>query len=174
MPDRVYPSASLLFKGRKYHAVVGRSGTAQASDKLEGDGKTPTGRFKILGVYYRADRLSIPACGVPLHQIAEDDIWVDDVASKFYNMPKKLADIDPGVSYEQMFREDHLYDVVLEINYNRDPIVRGKGSALFMHVARDELEPTNKPTEGCVALAKNDLIEIVSEINMDTEIEITD
>lgn len=167
-PNPVYPAAKLSFLDKEYQAVVGREGAVGAANKLEGDKKTPRGSFKVLSIYYRPDRLPKITAHIKLHPIKPDDIWVDDVLSDLYNQPTKINEIKNTVSYERLFRDDHLYDVFLELDYNRNPSVKGKGSAILLHVARNEAKPQDKPTLGCIAIAKNDLLDIIKNIDKNT------
>jgi len=120
----------------------------------EGDGVTPVGRWPMRRVLYRADRLAAPLTALPCQAIAPDDGWCDDPADAAYNRPVRLP---YPASHERMARDDHLYDVVVVLGYNDDPVVPGAGSAIFLHLAREDYGPT----EGCVALALPDLLEVL-------------
>lgn len=124
-------------------------------DKTEGDGGTPVGRFPLRRVLYRPDRLDAPATGLPVEAIKPDQGWCDDPAHPDYNRPVRLPFAD---SHEKLWREDMVYDVIVILGHNDDPPVPGKGSAIFMHVAR----PAYEPTEGCVALALEDLLAVLA------------
>jgi len=133
--------------------ALGRSGVR--ADKREGDGVTPAGTWPLRGVWYRADRLSDPPPTVlPLRAIVATDGWCDDPSSPDYNRPVNLPH---AARHERLWRHDALYDVVVELGYNDDPPVAGRGSAIFLHVAHTDFAPT----EGCVALARADLLEFV-------------
>jgi len=135
--------------------AVGRGGVAE---KLrEGDGVTPAGRWPIRGVLYRADRAAAPTCAFAVSAIARDDGWCDAQGDRNYNRPVKLP---YRASAERMWREDALYDVVAVLGFNDDPVVAGRGSAIFLHVA----SPDYAPTEGCVALALPDLLEALAAV----------
>lgn len=123
--------------------ALGRSGTSHR--KREGDGATPVGTFGILQAFYRADHGGRPRTGLSLRPIRPRDGWCDDPADRRYN---RLVPLPCGSSHEDLWRGDHLYDLVLDIAWNRGPIVRGRGSAIFLHLAR----PGFTPTEGCVAV----------------------
>ncbi len=159
---------------RKGHLLVGPSVIPCAlgacgivGHKREGDGGSPRGRFRLRGGGYRPDHLVIrPRTALPLHLIRPDDGWCDDRRDRRYNQPIRLP--APGVSAEAMWREDGLYDVVLDIDYNRAPIRRGRGSAIFMHVARDGY----RPTEGCVALTRHDLLKLLRRLGPGTYLRI--
>ena len=144
---------SLRFGEYVCRCALGRSGIVV--DKREGDGGTPVGTFPLRKLYYRADRLSLPDTQLPVVAIENDDGWCDDPTHPSYN---QLVKLPFSASHEKMWRDDHLYDVVIEIGQNDDPPVPGLGSAVFIHVARGDYEPT----EGCVALKKGDLLRLVS------------
>ncbi|MDP4025468.1 L,D-transpeptidase family protein [Methylobacterium sp. NEAU 140] len=135
--------------------------------KREGDGGSPRGRFRLRGGAYRPDHLPIrPRTALPLRATRRDDGWCDDARDRRYNRPVRLP--VPGLGAEAMWRADGLYDVVLDIDYNRAPIRRGHGSAIFLHVAR----PGYRPTEGCVALARADLIRLLRRLGPRTHLRI--
>ncbi len=153
MEIEVLPSGHLRWQGREVRCALGRSGVA--ADKREGDGKTPAGRFPLRSVMVRGDRLAPPASRLPCRSIRTDDGWCDDPADPNYNRLVRLP--YPG-RHERLWRDDHVYDLVVPIGYNDDPVRAGRGSAIFLHVAR----PDYAPTEGCVALALDDLRELLA------------
>lgn len=125
-------------------------------EKTEGDGGTPVGMFPLRRVLYRPDRLDAPATGLPVEAIKPDQGWCDDPAHPDYNRPVSLPF---AASHEKLWRDDGVYDVIVILGHNDDPPVPGKGSAIFMHVAR----PDYGPTEGCVALALEDLLDVLAK-----------
>ncbi|MGE3529165.1 MAG: L,D-transpeptidase [Methyloceanibacter sp.] len=129
-------------------AALGRGGIATL--KREGDGGTPRGRFPVREVLYRADRGMAPRTRLSLRAIRDHDGWCDDPADVNYN---RLVRLPSRRSAEGLKRADRLYDVVIVLGYNDVPRVRGKGSAIFIHLAR----PGLTPTEGCIALTRRDL-----------------
>lgn len=129
-------------------AALGQSGIAAL--KREGDGATPLGSFALRQVFYRSDRMMRPRTQLPIRAIRTEDGWCDDPASRNYNRLIKL----PSRRAEGLMRKDHLYDLVVVLGYNDRPRVKGKGSAIFLHLAR----PGYTPTEGCVALSRHDLL----------------
>jgi L,D-peptidoglycan transpeptidase YkuD (ErfK/YbiS/YcfS/YnhG family) len=143
--------------------ALGRSGPGH--DKREGDGLTPIGRFRVIGAFYRPDRMRRPATSIRLRAIRPDLGWADDPQDRRYNRPIPLPS---PCGHERMWREDALYDLVLDLSYNRGPIVRGRGSAIFLHSAR----PGFLPTEGCVAVERARIRALVERIGPDTVIEI--
>ena len=130
-------------------AVIGKNGLARGSEKREGDGKTPSGIYPIGTAFGSAEKLDT---GLFYRRTADDDIWVDDSASDQYNQWMKLP--ANAASYEKMRRADGLYDLGAVIEYNTDPVVPGAGSAIFIHIWRDNGQ---KPTAGCVALDRKHL-----------------
>lgn len=137
-----------------YRCALGRAGIR--ADKSEGDGATPAGLFPLRRVLYRPDRLPPPCSGLPVAPIGRADGWCDDPADPAYNRPVRLP--YPG-RHERLWREDRLYDVVLIVGHNDEPVVAGAGSAVFVHVAL----PDWAPTAGCVALALPDLLMLVRD-----------
>ena len=129
--------------------AVGRGGLRV--DKREGDAATPLGRLALRRLLYRADRLARPRSVVPAEPLAPDDAWCDDPDSRLYNRPVRLPFAD---RHEQLWRADGLYDVIGVLGWNDAPVVRGLGSAIFLHVA----QPDYAPTQGCIALALPDLL----------------
>lgn len=152
----VDPAAAMLIGGfRRYRCALGRGGIVV--DKREGDGGTPVGRFPLRQVFYRPDRLAAPpVTALPVRAIAPTDGWCDAPEDPAYNRPVTLP---YPASAETMWREDTLYDVVVVLGHNDDPPVPGRGSCIFLHVAR----PGYAPTEGCVALALPDLLAVLAD-----------
>ena len=143
--------------------ALGRSGPRR--DKREGDGASPIGRFGVLHAFYRADRLRRPRTLLRLRPIRPHDGWCDDPHDRRYNRPVRRP---YPASHEAMWREDHLYDVVLDLACNRGPIVRGRGSAIFLHLAR----PDFAATQGCVAVPQAAARRLLERIGPRTRIEI--
>lgn len=165
----------LLVIGNKLHAgnnvftcAHGKGGFK--SDKREGDGATPLGRFPLRCVLYRPDHIEKPETHLPLIPIALEDGWCDDPESELYNLMIKLppAQGEREKNAERLWRPDHLYDIVIPIGYNDAPIIPGKGSAIFMHIAK----PGYLPTEGCIALALPDMLTLLPLLGAETTIEI--
>ncbi len=128
--------------------ALGRAGIAH--DKREGDGATPAGRFRLLWAYCRPDRPRCAAGGAPLKPLRRDAGWCEDPASARYNRPIRLPAADGA---DRMWREDALYDLVFVLDYNFTRRCKGRGSAIFFHLAR----PGLTPTAGCVAIAAADM-----------------
>ena len=153
----------IVFSGRYFGCALGRGG--MAARKREGDGRTPIGVFGLVRVLYRADRGRRPATGLPVSVIRRHDGWCDAPSDRNYNRAVRLP---YPASCEQMWREDGLYDIVVVLEHNRRPRVRGAGSAIFMHLAR----PGYAPTEGCIALERRDLKLVLARLGRGTRIAI--
>ena len=142
-------------------AAIGPGGIAVKGG--EGDGITPRGRFPIREIFYRADRIARPKARLPLRAIAENDGWCDAPTDPNYN---RLVTLPYPASAEHMWRDDHLYDLVAVLGYNDDPVVPGKGSAIFLHLAK----PDYAHTQGCVALAFADALAALEQLEPGDEI----
>ena len=136
-------------------AALGRTGIRAL--KREGDGGTPLGRFPVRQVLYRADRTMRPRTRLPVRTIRSDDGWCEDPADRNYN---RLVTLSQQSRADRLTRSDHLYDLILVLGYNDRPRVRGKGSAIFVHLAR----PDYAPTAGCIALSRHDLMMLLAEL----------
>jgi L,D-peptidoglycan transpeptidase YkuD (ErfK/YbiS/YcfS/YnhG family) len=142
--------------GRWTNCALGKGGVKAAGAKREGDGASPLGVWPIRRVLYRPDRGIAPLTGLPTAPIAEDDGWCDAPGDPFYNRPVKLP---YPASAETLWRGDELYDLVVVLGHNDEPPVAHLGSAIFVHIAK----PGYAPTEGCVALTREDLAELLSK-----------
>ncbi|GGC51519.1 L,D-transpeptidase family protein [Chelatococcus reniformis] len=148
--------------------ALGRAGVRRADAKREGDGATPAGRYRPLRAFYRPDRGRRPAAALPMRPLAPDDGWCDDVAHRSYNRAVKRPFAG---GHERMWRDDGLYDVVVEIDHNARPRVRGRGSAIFIHMAKPGAGGRGlAPTEGCVALPPGRLRTLLERIGPRTRI----
>jgi L,D-peptidoglycan transpeptidase YkuD (ErfK/YbiS/YcfS/YnhG family) len=143
--------------------ALGRAGIA--ANKREGDGGTPRGRFRPLRLWWRGDRLPRPRTALPLRRIERDDAWCEDASDRRYNRPLRL---EPGAPGDRLWRDDHLYDLLIELDHNRRPRIAGRGSAVFIHLAR----PGFLPTAGCVALRDGDLRRLLPRLRKNAVIEI--
>lgn len=152
-----------VWRGRRLRCAIGRGGIA--ARKTEGDRATPGGRYPLRRVLYRADRLDPPETALSLAMVAPDDGWCDAPGDPRYNRP--VSHPYPA-SAERLWRADACYDLLAVIGFNDDPVVDGAGSAIFLHVAR----PGYSPTEGCVALALQDLRAVLAGWRPDDRIEI--
>ena len=143
----VRPDGLLRFAGQVWRCALGKGGIRR--DKREGDGATPVGLLPLRRVFYRADRLAAPACRVAVEPIATTDGWCDDPGHRDYN---RRITLPHDARHEVLWHDDGLYDLVGVLGWNDglsgEPIARGRGSAIFLHLARLDLAPT----EGCIAL----------------------
>jgi L,D-peptidoglycan transpeptidase YkuD (ErfK/YbiS/YcfS/YnhG family) len=144
----------LTYGDVQVRCALGRTGIIDADDKREGDGKSPAGIWPIRRVMWRADRGGTPQTAFALAPIAPDDGWCDTSTDPNYNKPVKHP---YRVSAETLWRDDGLYDIIVVLGHNDDPVVAGMGSAIFLHCARADYGAT----QGCVALAKADLLDLL-------------
>jgi L,D-peptidoglycan transpeptidase YkuD (ErfK/YbiS/YcfS/YnhG family) len=146
---------------RRWRCVVGAGGVRE--DKVEGDSATPSGDFPLRRVLFRNDRLVLPRTDLPARPIGKHDGWCDDPISSSYN---RLVHVPNEWSHEKLWREDALYDVVVVVGYNDDPPEGEWGSAIFLHLAREDFAPT----KGCVAFARESMMELLPLIGKDTRL----
>ena len=154
-------SGYLKYKDLKYKCALGKAGIV--NKKVEGDNITPNGIFRIVKIYYRKDRVKKLSSKFKLIKINEKMAWCDDPKSRKYN---QLIKLPTKYSHEILYRRDNIYDLILVLNYNMTPIIKNKGSAIFIHVAKKNY----KKTGGCVALKKADLNYLVKEIKKNTKV----
>jgi len=159
----VKKSGYLKYKNFKYRCALGKAGVNKKIN--EGDKITPKGVFKITKIYYRADKNKIIKTNIKKIKITKNMGWCDDPISRFYNRQIKLPS---KYSHEKLYRNDDLYDLIAVLNYNTNPIIKNKGSAIFMHIAKYSY----RKTEGCIALKKEHLINILGQIKKNTKIKI--
>jgi L,D-peptidoglycan transpeptidase YkuD (ErfK/YbiS/YcfS/YnhG family) len=144
--------------------ALGKGGVTHS--KRESDGATPIGRFALRQLWHRADRSKRPKTSLPLRITRLNDGWCDAATHPRYNRAVLLPF---HASHERMWRDDHVYDYVIEIGWNDHPVIKGRGSAIFFHLAR----PGFTPTEGCVAVNKCDMLKLLRLIGPRTMIDIT-
>ena len=149
--------------GRTFQCAVGKAGIAVKQG--EGDNITPIGTWPVREGFYRADKMDTPETALPLTPINKNDIWIDQPDHALYN---QLSQLPFEGSHENMWRDDNVYDVVVPLGYNDDPVEPYKGSAIFLHIAREGYTPT----AGCVALNMDDMIEVLQVMDLDTIFEI--
>jgi len=143
----------LRYGDKTCRAALGRGGIR--CDKREGDGATPAGRFALRRVLYRPDRLAPPQSDLPTRPLAVDDGWCDAPGDENYN---RLVRLPYAASAERLWRDDRFYDIVVVLGHNDNPVVAGAGSAVFFHLARADYAPT----AGCVAVARQDMLDILA------------
>ena len=156
-------SGLIKYKNFKFRCALGKAGIGEK--KREGDNVTPTGTFKIVKIYYRSDRVKKISSKLRLIEITKNMGWCDDPNSKNYN---KLINLPSKYSHEKLFKKNNIYNVIVVLNYNMKPIIKNKGSAIFIHIAKNNYQPT----QGCIALKKNDLLKLLSKITRNIKIKI--
>ena len=151
----------LKYKDLKFKCALGKSGVGKK--KIEGDNITPQGIYKIIKIYYRKDRIKKISSKFKLIKIKKNMGWCDDPKSNKYN---QLINLPSDFNHEKLYRRDSVYDLILILNYNMNPIVKGKGSGIFIHISKKNY----KKTAGCIALKKSHLIQLVKKIERRTKI----
>jgi L,D-peptidoglycan transpeptidase YkuD (ErfK/YbiS/YcfS/YnhG family) len=159
----VKKSKYLKYKNFKFRCSLGKAGIKKK--EKEGDNITPRGIFKIICIYYRSDRIKKITTAFKKIKIEKTMGWCDDPRSSFYNKEIKLPN---KFNYEQFYRKDNLYDIIVPLSYNTNPIIKNKGSAIFIHIANNNY----KPTAGCIGIKKNNLIKLLSIIKKNTKVKI--
>ena len=161
--DLIVTGAEARWGSRTMRCALGPAGIR--ADKREGDGATPAGRFPLRCLLYRPDRLPPPPTALPLLPLSPADGWCDAPKDPLYN---RLVRLPYGASHERLWLADAIYDLILVIGHNDDPVRPGAGSAVFVHVAR----PNRSPTAGCVALESNQLRRLLAVLSPKTRIAI--
>jgi L,D-peptidoglycan transpeptidase YkuD (ErfK/YbiS/YcfS/YnhG family) len=154
-------SGYLKYKNHKFRCSLGKAGIGKK--EKEGDKITPKGTYKIVKIYYRNDRVKKILSKFKLFKIKKNMGWCDDPKSKKYN---RLVKLPSKYGYEELYRKDNIYDLILVLNYNMEPIVKNKGSAIFIHIANKNY----KKTAGCIGLKKSHLINIIKKIKKNTKV----
>jgi L,D-peptidoglycan transpeptidase YkuD (ErfK/YbiS/YcfS/YnhG family) len=147
--------------GQTIKVALGRGGIQ--ANKREGDGGTPRGTFRPRRLWWRADRHSKPSTFLPVRAIRPEDAWCEDVSSRHYNQPLRLAAKHGG---DRLTRDDHLYDFIIEIDHNTRPRIAGRGSAVFLHLARKDFSPT----AGCVSMTEATMLRLLKRLGPKTRI----
>lgn len=151
----------LFAGGNALRVALGRAGIR--ADKREGDGGTPAGRFHPVRLWWRADRLPRPQTRLPARRIGPDDAWCEDPRDRRYNRAFRKSAAETG---DRLRRDDALYDLVIEIDHNTRPRIAGRGSAVFVHIARTGYAPT----AGCIALRRHELLDLLRRLSPRTAI----
>jgi L,D-peptidoglycan transpeptidase YkuD (ErfK/YbiS/YcfS/YnhG family) len=152
--------------GLDVRCALGAGGIAAPGAKREGDGRTPAGLWPLRRVLYRPDRLPAPRTGLPVSPLAADDGWCDAPGDPAYNRAVKHP---YPASAERLWRADHIYDIVVVLGFNDDPVTPGAGSAIFWHLAHDDY----RPTAGCVAIAREHMLTALAAVGPGDALEIT-
>ena len=151
----------LLYKDYKLKCSIGKSGIT--NKKKEGDLATPKGNFKIGILYYRKDRVKNFKCNIKKKIIKRNMGWCDDIRSNQYNheiiFPFKYK-------AEKLYKKSKIYDLFINIEYNCRPTIKGRGSAIFLHLT----DAKYRPTKGCIAISKKNFLQILPFIKKDTKI----
>ena len=151
----------LLYKGYKLKCIICKSGIVNS--KEEGDLATPKGTFELGVLYYRKDRIKLPQCKINKKILRKNMGWCNDSKSKKYN---KEISFPFKYGAEKLYRKDKIYDILINIKYNHFPIIKERGSAIFLHLTNNKY----KPTKGCIAILKKDFLKILPLINRNTKI----
>jgi L,D-peptidoglycan transpeptidase YkuD (ErfK/YbiS/YcfS/YnhG family) len=151
----------LTADGQTVPIALGRGGIM--ANKREGDGGTPRGVFRPRKLWWRADRHPRPRTFLTVRPIEPEDAWCEDPHSRHYNRPIRLNSHHSG---DRLTRADHLYDLIIEIDHNTTPRVAGRGSAVFLHLAR----PDFSPTAGCVSMRKSAMLQLLRRLGPRTKI----
>jgi L,D-peptidoglycan transpeptidase YkuD (ErfK/YbiS/YcfS/YnhG family) len=159
----VKKTGHLQYKNLKFRCALGKEGIKRK--RKEGDNITPKGTFKITKIYYRTDKIKNIKTTVRKIKIKKNMGWCDDPKSKNYNKQIKLPS---KFSHEKLYRKDSVYDLFLVLDYNTNPVIKNKGSAIFLHITKGSY----KKTKGCIGLKRGDLIQLVSKIRKNTKIKI--
>lgn len=152
--SRTATTGRVKIAGHVFDCTLGRGGVIAMADKVEGDGCTPLGTYPLRQLIWRADRAARPETGLPVEELTPDTGWCEDPADTDYNKKVKLPHAG---AVDSMTRDDHLYDYVIVVGYNDAPAVPGKGSAIFIHLAREAFTPT----AGCVGLKRADMLTLL-------------
>ena len=147
--------------GRTVPVALGRGGIR--ANKREGDGGTPKGTFRPHQLWWRADRHARPRTFLPVRAIAPDDAWCEDPSSRHYNQPVRF---ERSRGDDRLMRDDHLYDFIVEIDHNSSPRIKGRGSAVFFHLARENFAPT----AGCVSMTRSEMLRLLRRLGPGTRI----
>ena len=153
----------LKYKNLKFRCSLGKGGVGKK--EMEGDNITPIGSYKLVNFFFRKDRIDKINSKIKFKEIKKNMGWCDDPKSKKYN---QLIKLPSKYRHEKFYRNDHVYDLILVLNFNMKPIIKDKGSAIFIHLARKNYSST----KGCIALSKSNLLQILSKISKNTKIKI--
>lgn len=160
----------LRIGAQEYPCSIGKNGVVPQENGREGDGKTPLGTYQIRYGLYRADRITLPQTALTFWRIHRNDGWCDAPGEPAYNRPMCLicAGANPA-SAEALWRDSHVYDVIIVLGHNDNPPRADMGSAVFLHIAREGYAPT----QGCVAILRADMLRLVAELDNKSSVEIT-
>lgn len=173
--DLIQISSSHIKWGEElFFCSVGKNGFISKNNKREGDGKTPLGKYQFLLVYYRPDRVNAPSTILPTVALHKNSAWCDDVDHPLYNnyFDLNTAQARTIKSFENLWREDSLYDLLIVVNHNYEPAVSDKGSAIFIHCTEKDEPVPYKPSLGCLKLNRSDLELILTQADQNSSWEL--
>ena len=158
---------------RVFRCQVGAGGFKNVAKKVEGDKATPIGKWRLVKLYYRADRVLRPKSKkkstLKIKRITKYCGWCDDIRSNYYNKYLNINNpLSPKIGFEKLWRGDNAYDIVIQISHNTNPTIKNKGSAIFIHCSFED----TRSTAGCIALEKRDLIFLIKNLKSDVNIRI--
>lgn len=159
----VNPTGRAIWNNTSYPCAFGSGGISFR--KKEGDGATPAGMFELRRVFFRPDRIGAPSTRLPVTALRPTDGWCDHPEHTNYN---QYVTLPFDGDHETLWRDDHVYDLIVVVGHNDQPVVRGKGSAVFIHVAA----PNYRKTRGCIAFSKTHLLEILDQWSPESKLEI--
>lgn len=159
----VYSNGVCEFAGRSYACKLGKGGVVNAAKKQEGDQKTPAGKYPLKQMMYRNDRGDQPKTVLPVRIIEKGDYWCEDVDDPRYNT---LIKIDNYHDTLGLWRSRQIFDIIVVIGHNENPVVAGKGSGIFMHLMNED----KSPSAGCITFERKDLMDILSAVRLDTNL----
>ena len=149
----------------KYACAIGKNGAVPACDGREGDGKTPLDTYQVRYGMYRTDRIALPDTELQFWQIRRDDGWCDTPDDPAYNRPVRLP--YPS-NAEKLWRDSHVYDIIIVLGHNDSPPIPNMGSAVFLHIAREAYAPT----QGCIAISQRDMLTLIPSLSQSSRVEI--
>ena len=155
----------LKVDNKVFRCQIGEGGLKSAAKKVEGDKTTPIGKWYLETLYYRSDRILRPRFKkiniLKINPITKHCGWCDDIRSLYYNKHVNINNFPSlTINYEKLWREDNAYDIIIVISHNTKPIIKNKGSAIFIHCSFEDI----RPTAGCIALKKRDLIYLIKNL----------
>ena len=163
-----------LISGKKtFRCQIGSGGLKNPEKKIEGDKSTPIGNWRLVTIYYRSDRVLRPKFKnknvLKIHKITKYCGWCDDVKSNFYNKYIKINHVkSSNINYEKFWRDDEAYNIIIVISHNVKPVIKNKGSAIFIHCSF----PDDRNTAGCIAMQKKDLVYLIKNLRHNTSIKV--
>ena len=163
----------IKFNDKYFKCQIGAEGLVNSTKKIEGDKKTPIGKWYLKTLYYRSDRILRPRIKkknkLKIEEIKKNFAWCDDITSVNYNKHVKIDNSrSSNINYEKLWREDGAYDIIISISHNIRPTIKNKGSAIFIHCSFFD----NRNTAGCIALKKKDLVFLLKNLKHNTYIKI--